>query len=102
MVTPYTKLIGNSCLVRTGIEESVFLGDLKENSRKQLCKLELLMLPGKLKSIVTLLKRLGLLDHLTATLKQTVETRWNSTLILFLSFPLNFERERNLDFKLKM
>lgn len=49
----------------------------------------------KCKTIVTLFKKWGENDMLDETLKQEVPTRWNSLLIMLLSFPKdNFDRVR--------
>ncbi|XP_052123535.1 uncharacterized protein LOC127749443 [Frankliniella occidentalis] len=78
-------------------EDSEFLRYLKENARVQTAGRHAVQLMERCKKIVTLFKKWGENDLLDETLKQEIPTRWNSMLIMLMSFPKNdFEKVNNI------
>lgn len=55
----------------------------------------------KCKEIVTLFKRYGIMETLDTSLKQAIETRWNSKLIMLQSFQRNIDKVRQHAIKKK-
>jgi len=71
--------------------DSPFLGKMKAHLQNELILLGVHALLNKCKEITTFIKRSGAQSKLKVSLKQENETRWNSKLIMLMSFPVNFQ-----------
>jgi len=71
--------------------DSEFLQRIKDHWQNELAFLGVHILIHKCKDITTFFKKNGAQAALKISLKQENETRWNSKLIMLLSFPVNFE-----------
>ena len=72
--------------------DTSFLENAKNHLRSELSLIEVHALLNKCKEIVSYIKRSGAQNKLNISLKQENETRWNSKLIMLLSFPINFTK----------
>lgn len=82
-------------------EDSYLVKSLKAKAQKELAAMVSLKLILKCKEIVTLFKRYGIMETLDTSLKQAIETRWNSKLIMLQSFQRNIDKVRQHAIKKK-
>lgn len=104
---PYGNTLDNVNLlwlqnhIQDSNEDSYLVKSLKAKAQKELAAMVSLKLILKCKEIVTLFKRYGIMETLDTSLKQAIETRWNSKLIMLQSFQRNIDKVRQHAIKKK-
>lgn len=104
---PYGNTLDNVNLlwlqnhIQDSNEDSYLVKSLKAKAQKELAAMVSLKLILKCKEIVTLFKCYVIMETLDTSLKQAIETRWNSKLIMLQSFQRNIDKVRQHAIKKK-